>query len=211
MASDANLPRRPEPDPGEAMFRARSQLQEARAALARVTGGAPPRAVLTELAQELAGELASYIDELPMYRFTGLVRRGGALSALFPARRVAHLVVLARYLTATPPMQTGVGYTSALATIAVLALGADGVLRTGTLSEQVVLPEAASLSTDPLPWDDVRIRRVPSRAMRLAKWQGGAEPWDVAAPGRVLEALSAIAASIANESNRDLALLQRFL
>jgi hypothetical protein len=173
-----------------------------------------PRTVLAELVQELASELATFFDELPMTCFWGRVSRvraGAPWRWLVPARRVQHRVVLARYVSATVPWRSGVGYTGTLARIAVLAIGADGELRAGIITEQVNLPESTEIITDPLAWDDMRIRRVPSRSMTLTRWYGRAEPHEAASPGRVLEALTSIAATVARESRRDLALLQRFL
>jgi len=200
------------PDPGDAIARARNELRHARAALVTVTGGAAPRAVLAELAQGLAAELAEQFDELPMWRFTGRVPRlGGLLGKLVPSRSVAHRVVLARYLSSTVPASTGNGYNLLIATIAVLALGADGVLRRGWRREQVVLQEATTLEDSPLEWDDVRLRRFPSGSQRLVRWNGTADAYDVASPAEVLDALTKIGAVVVGAARRDASLLQKLL
>lgn len=201
----------PPPDPSAAIARVRAELRDARAALDGVTGGAPPRAVLAELAHGLAAELASHFDELPMHRFVGRVARGGALGALLPRRGVPHRVVLARYLAATVGRPARPGYVTFTTRIGLLALGADGVLRTGSLWEQVVLGDDANPFEGPLAWDDARVRRVPSRPVALARWTGGVEASDVASPPLVIDALTAIAASVAGDARRDLALLQRLI
>ncbi|MBV9773437.1 MAG: hypothetical protein JO040_05780 [Gemmatimonadetes bacterium] len=212
MPSDVQLTGGAAPEPEESIDRARVQLREARSALDRLTGGVPTRTVLAELAQELAGELAEHFDDLPMHRFTGHVPRAdGAWGWMVPARRVPHRVVLGRYLASSPPSKRGAAHRSALAQIAVLGLGADGVLRAGWLWESIVLPEGVKTSVDPLAWDDLRLRRSPSRPVRLARWTGGVDPAHVADPGRVLEALTAIAASVAEVAGRDLDLLRRLL
>jgi hypothetical protein len=196
-----------------AILRARSELREVQGALARLTGGASLRIVLAELAQELASDLAGFFDDLPMERFSGRIEWGEGLGRwrwIVP-QRLSHCIILGRFLSATYPERAGVGYTVTDARIALLAIGEDGVLRTGVAKEQIHLPENAELTYDLVGWDDGRIRGVPSRAVRLKRWTGESDPHEVASPGRVLEALTAIAARVARESNRDLALIQRFL
>jgi hypothetical protein len=197
----------------DAILRARSELRDVQGALSRVTGGASLRIVLAELAQELASDLAGFFDDLPMERFSGRIDWGERLGRWrwTVAPRVWHRIILARFLSATYPERAGVGYTATHARIAVLAMGEDGVLRTGVAKEQIHLPENAELTYDLVGWDDGRIRGVPSRSVRLNRWTGESDPHEVASPGRVLEALTAIAARVTRESNRDLALIQRFL
>ncbi|HSU16885.1 hypothetical protein [Longimicrobium sp.] len=210
MPDEPNLPEPNAADAKEAVALARTQLLDVRTALARVTGGAPAGLVLAELAQQMAGDLAAYFDDLPMHRFTGRVARfPGVFGAVMPGRRIAHRVVLARYLSASPPMRGGPGFVLRWAEFGLVALGSDGVLRAGRRRELVRLPEDTSIPDDPLSWDDLLIRRVPSRAVRLARWPNAAVR--VASPAQVLDALAAIAASLASTSRRDLELLQRLL
>lgn len=212
MPGEMELPSESTRDVEAASIHVRRELQDLQATVSRFTGGASPRAVLAELAQELASDLAAYFDALPMEAHLGRIARiDGPLRWIVPSRRVPHRTVLARYLSATPPSAAGLGYTAAIARIAVLTIGADGVLRTGIATEKVHLPENVELTLDPVPWDDPRIRRVPTGTISLARWTGQNEPHAVASPGRVIEALTAIASLIAQESKRDLALLQRFL
>ena len=200
------------PDPGDAIARARRDLRDARAALTTVTGGAAPRAVLAELAHGLAAELAEQFDELPMWRFVGRVSRiGGTLGRIIPARGVAHRLVLARYISSTVPTSTGKGYNMLIATIALLAIGSDGVLRDGRRREQVVLPEGTSLEDSPLEWDDMRLRRFPSGPQRLVRWNGIADEYEVATPAQVLDALTKIGAVVVGAAQRDASLLQKLL
>ncbi len=212
MSGDAELQRASSHEPAQAVVRARRELEEVRGALDELTGGASPRALLGELAQSLAADLASYFDVLPMSRMTGVVAQGRAWRRLFRAyARIPHRVVLARFISATPPVPIGAGYTLTLARISLLALGEDGVLRSGIVNEQLNLPKDAELTLDPVPWDDMRIRRVPTSSLIVTRWQADGDPRAVAEPGRVIEALTAIAEQVARESKRDLALLQRFL
>ena len=200
------------PDPGDAIARARDDLRDARAALTSITGGAAPRAVLAELAQGLAVELAEQFDDLPMWRFTGRVPRlAGPLGVLLPSRGVQHRLVLARYISSTVPMSTGNGYNVLIATIALLAIGADGVLRRGRRREQVVLPEGTSLEDAPLEWDDMRLRRFPSGSQRLTRWNGTADAFEVASPAEVLDALTKIGAVVVGTAQRDASLLRKLL
>lgn len=196
-----------------AVVRVQRDLQDVQSALDQLTGGASPRAVLAELAQSLAADLASgFFDALPMELVRGRVARGdGAWRSMLPPRSLPHRVVLGRVLGATAPVRAGVGYTLTIARIAVLAIGADGVLRIGATSEQLILRENLELTLEPLNWDDPRIRRVPTGRIRLARWQALGDARSVAPPARVIEALVALAARVANDSKRDLALLQRFL
>ena len=206
--ADANLP---EIGPESAAIRARGELREAHSALLRATGGATASQVLAELAQEIAAELASHFDELPMRRFTGWVPRSNRfLRRLFP-RAVAHRTLLGRYLQSTVPQRAGSGYAVEYARIAVLALGSDGELRTGTVRELVTLPETTQASDEPLAWDDVRLNRVPSHSMSLRRWQGRPEPTDVARPSEVIAALTRVAQLLTERTRRDLALLERLL
>jgi len=205
----------------EAIALAQARLREARTALARVTGGAPPRTVLAELAQGMAAELATYFDELPMFRFTGRVARAaGVLGAVIPGRRVPHRVVLGRYLSSTLlgrrgdsarlSGNSGGGLRWSVARIAVLGLGADGVLRVGRLDEAVHRPEDVDPFGRALPWDDSMMRGVPTRTLWVARWQGG-DAVHVASPAEVLNALAALAGTVASASLRELDLLQRLL
>jgi hypothetical protein len=118
-------------------------------------------------------------------------------------------VVLARYLVASPPMRGGEGFVLRWADIGVLALGADGVLRAGQRRELVRLPAGTPVPDEPLAWDDPRIRRVPSRTVRMARWPDA--PVKVATAAQVLDALAAIAATLAAASRHDLALLERLI
>lgn len=213
MSDDANAPLIVPADVDAAITRAQRDLRDVHAALDQATGGAPPRAVLAELAQALAADLASgFFDVLPMELARGRVVRGAGLwGSILPGRSLPHRVILARFLSATPPHRTGVGYKLTIARIALLALGADGVLRTGAVTEQLTLQENHELTLEPLAWDDPRIRRVPTRPIRLARWQASGDARSVAPPTRVIEALVAIATQVAQDSKRDLALLQRFL
>jgi hypothetical protein len=209
------LPGVPERDPAaaeEAVALAQARLREARTALLHTTGGAPARAVLAELAQQLAAELAFGFDELPMRRFTGRVARArGVLGAVLPGRRIPHRVVMGRYLSATLPSRTGSGALWCLARIGLLALGADGVLRVGWVDEAVHRTPDDNPFVGPLAWDDRRLLRVPSHAIRVARWHGGSEPAQVAAPAQVLDALAALAGSAAAASQQELELLRRLL
>jgi hypothetical protein len=158
----------------------------------------------------MAGDLAAYFDDLRMHRFTGsLARAPGFVGALVPGRRMAHRVVLARYVSASQPLIETGGYALRSASIALVALGADGVLRTGRVVENVRIPSGTVLDDKPLAWDSPLVRRVPSRVMRLVRWPGGRV--HVATPAQVLDALAAIATQLAADSRRDLALLQRLL
>ncbi|MFL5383746.1 MAG: hypothetical protein ACJ8GN_14595 [Longimicrobiaceae bacterium] len=204
-------------DPGratteEAVAVARARLNEARAALLHVTGGASARDVLAELAGQLAAELAAGFDALPMHRFTGRLARGwGLLDAVLPGRAVPHRVVLGRYLSSTLPARVSGGSLWSAARIAVLALGADGVLRVGAAHETVHRVEGDNPFEGPLACNDRRMRGVPSRPMRVARWQGGAESEPVAVPSEVLDALATIAADAASTALRELELLRRLL
>jgi hypothetical protein len=210
MPGDAELQRASEPS--TAVERARRELQEVRGAVDQITGGASPRALLGELAQSLAADLATFFELLPMWQTTGLVAQArGWLRVFRSSERIPHRVVLARIVSARPPIPIGGGYTLTIARIAVLALGDDGVLRSGIVNEQLNLPKDVELTLDPLAWDDMRIRRVPSSSMTMTRWEPNGDPRSVAEPGRVIEALTAIAEEVARDSKRDLALLRRFL
>jgi hypothetical protein len=189
---------------------AREELERIREELTRVTGGAAPGEVLAELAQTLSAELGATFEELPMPRFTGRIAGGGFAGALL-RRRLPHRLLLGRYLQATVPSQAGVGYTSSFARIGLIAIGSDGVTRVGQVWEQVILPVGAEMGHLPLRWDDLRLRRIPTRAVRLDRWHGRSEHAPIATPGEVLEALTAAAAEIAAASRRDLDLLRRLL
>jgi hypothetical protein len=205
------VPDRRPAEPEEAFARAQARLGDARTALARATGGAPPRAVLAELAQQLAAELATHFDELPMHRFTGRVARvPGVLGAVLPGRRVPHRVLLGRYLATGLAAKSSGGSRWSVATIAVLGLGADGVLRLGRLNETVHRPEDEDPFGGPVAWDDRLMRGVPSRTLWVSRWEGG-DAAQVASPAEVLDALATLAGSVASASLRDLALLQRLL
>ncbi|AHG88235.1 hypothetical protein J421_0698 [Gemmatirosa kalamazoonensis] len=168
--------------------------------------------MLAELAQGLAAELATHFDDLPMHPFTGRVPRApGTWGWLVPPRAVPHRVVLGRYLSLTVPQNAGSGYTVCGARIAVVGLGADGVLRRGELWEMITLPEGVESTTDALPWDDMRLRRVPSRAIRLVRWGGDAQAGRIASPAEVIDALTRVASAVADVAARDLALLDRLM
>jgi|GEM_PF-3362740 len=195
----------------EAIALAQARLREARAALARVTGGAPPRTVLAELAQGMAAELATYFDELPMRRFTGRVARApGVLGAVIPGRRVPHRVVLGRYLSSSLVGKSSGGSRWSVSRIAVLGVGADGVLRVGQVDEAVHRPEDLDPFGRALRWDDLLMRGVPTRTTWVSRWQGG-DTVQVASPAEVLQALADLAGTVASASLRELELLQRLL
>ena len=213
MSGDVELPPPASHETAMAVLRARRELQEVRGALNEIAGGASPRALLAELAQSLAADLATFFDVLPMWPMTAVVPEGGKWRSLFRGRaRIPHRVVLARIISAMPPFPAGGGYVMTLAQIALLALGEDGVLRTGVINnEHLNLPKDVELTLEPLEWDDMRIRRVPSSTMTLKRWEADGDAKAVAEPGRVIDALTAIAEQVARDSKRDLALLQRFL
>jgi hypothetical protein len=193
-----------------AVERVREDMERVREELTRVTGGAAPAEVLAELAQALSAELGSIFDELPMHRFSGRIPGDGFAGQLL-RRRLPHRILLGRYLQATVPTAAGVGYTTCLARIGLIAVGSDGVTRVGELWEQVILPVGTEMGALPLRWDDLRLRRVPSKPVRLERWTGRSEHARIATPGEVLEALSAAAAALADASRRDLELLRRLL
>jgi hypothetical protein len=187
-----------------------ARLEDISRELREMTGGVPAAMVIAEHARRMAGELATYFDAVPSREFSGRVpRRGGVLGFLLPARGIPHRVVLGRYLSSSPPRQTGPGLVRTLAALAVLGLGRDGELRVGRLYEMVVLPAKFDLPDAGLPWNDERVRGVPSRPIRLSRWSGTAEPAQVAGPAVVLDALSALAADVRAASASDLALLRR--
>lgn len=201
-----------EPELDALIARARGALRDTQELHSTVTGGAAPRAILAEVAHGLAAELAGHFDELPMHLFVARVPPSAVpWNRLLPGRRLAHRIVLGRYLTATPPHDAGVGYVACSARISVAAVGVDGVLRCGVLWETIVLPREMELSTDPLAWNDMRLRSVPSRAIRMRRWTGSAEPVDVAAPYEMLAALTRVAESLAAELRRDLTTVRRLL
>ena len=193
-----------------AVERARDELQRIRNELTRLTGGAPSGAVLAELGQTLSGELSAGFEDLPMHRFTGRIPGDGIAGRLLRSR-LPHRLLLGRYLSATVPTSAGVGYTTCFAQIGIIAIGGDGVTRVGQLWEQVILPVGAEMGAAPLRWDDLRLRRVPSKAVRLERWTGRGEHAKIATPGEVLEALTAAAGAVADASRRDLDLLRRLL
>lgn len=204
-------PGEPEPVVSAAEVALRT-LRDADTALARVTGGAPPRQVMAELARQTAGELAQHFGELPMHRYAGRVARvPGVLGALVPGRRVPHRVVMARYLSTGIARRSSGGSRWSLATIAILGLGADGGLRVGALNEAVHRDESTDLFQGSLRWDDHRVRGVPSRTLWVRPWEGGSEREQVGTAPEVLTALAAIARTLAGESLRDLEMLKRLL
>lgn len=212
--TDAPLPAPPPDDTDEviqAIARARAELRSVRSELERVTGGARPGEVLAELAQSLSAELGAVFDELPMHRFSARIAAGGGLAGNLLRRTVPHRLLLGRYFQATVPTPAGVGYTTCQARIGVVAVGADGVLRIGEIWEQVILPADTGIPAEPLPWDDMRLQRVPSRAMKLERWTGRSDDPRLATPGAILEALTAAATAVADAARRDLKLLQRLL
>lgn len=187
-------------------------LAAVRADLAGLTGGASPRAVLAALARQMASDLATYFDELPMHSFAGSVARvGGPLGWLVPRKRVSHRVVAGCYLSTSVARDAGNGWTRRDARIAVLGLGVDGVLRTGVWTGVVTLEKSTEVRTATIDWDDVRMRGVPPKVLSMKQWTGGTDPSEVATPPRVLDALTAIVGKVAADSTRDIALLKRFL
>src|SRR4051812_41927378 len=88
-------------DTQAAIVRARGQLVDVRRALDAATGGASPRRILAELAQEFAADLAAYFEDLPMHRFSGTTEREHGLLKWFLPRIVPHRVVMARYHSAS--------------------------------------------------------------------------------------------------------------
>jgi hypothetical protein len=212
MSGDAEVQRRETHEPAMAVERARRELEEVRTALDEIAGGASARALLGELAQSLAADLATFFSLLPMWQTTGLVVQGRRWRRWFRSyARIRHRVVLARIVSAMRPVPIGGGYTLTIARIAVLALGDDGVLRSGIVNEQLNLPANVELTLDPIAWDDMRIRRVPSNSMTMTRWEASGDSLAVAEPGRVIEALTDIAEGVARDSKRDLALLRRLL
>ena len=116
------------PKPADADWDA---LPDIRHRLLQLTGGAPAAAILTEVVQQLAEELASHFDVLPSRHFMGKVpRASGVIGRVAPARRIPHAVLMGRYLLIAPPEDRGDYYYS-YCMIGILALGRDGVLRVG--------------------------------------------------------------------------------
>jgi hypothetical protein len=115
---------------------------------------------------------------------------------------------MGRYIWMTPRRSTD-KFVRATARIAVLGLGADGVLRVGTKLEAINLLNDMDVPLRAMPWDDIRLRRVPSAAIYVRRWEASPDPVYVAAPGEVLTALTTIAAGVLERARRDLALLQR--
>lgn len=184
-------------------------LPELRRRLLQLTGGVPAAAVLTELVQQLAEELAPHFDELPSRYFAGKVpRRPGMLGRLAPARRIPHAVLMGRYLLIAPPDAHGDYYYS-YSMVAILALGRDGVLRIGRGMEMIVLPKDIELTDQPLRWDDIRLRNCPTGELRMLRWTGSPMPEDVGTASTVLEAMIALGELVAEQSRHDLNLLQR--
>jgi hypothetical protein len=194
----------------------RNVLADLQARIRQTTGGAPPRIVLAEVARRLAMDLAmGYFDELPMHEFGGQVHRyAGALGRFLPTRGVRHRVLLGRYVSGSLSQLGKVpgGYLRLYARIAILGLGEDGELRVGKWSGYVMVPESKDESAiKALPWNDIRLRNVPPRAIVMREWEGSPDPQDVASPTEVVEALGQLASKIAEDSHRDLTLLQRYL
>jgi len=189
---------------------AQARLRDVRAALAQATGGAPAGLVLAELAQQMAAELGAYFEDLFMRGFIGKIARArGVMGAVLPRRAIPHRVVIGRYISASRPRAVDGGRLERSVEIALVALGADGVLRQGRMIEMVVLPREAVIGITPLAWDDPALRRVPTRSVRLAAWPGGAV--EVATSRQVLDALASIATTLAESSRHDLELLQRLI
>lgn len=194
----------------------RNVLADLQARIRQTTGGAPPRIVLAEVARRLAIDLAmGYFDELPMHEFGGQVYRyPGTLGRFLPTRGVPHRVLLGRYLRGSLSQlgRVPTGYIRLYARIAILGLGSDGELRVGQWGGYVMVPASNDESAiKALPWSDIRLRNVPPRAIVMRDWEGGPDPRDVAAPSEVVEALGQLASKIADDSHRDLSLLQRYL
>jgi hypothetical protein len=194
----------------------RNVLADLQARIRETTGGASPRIVLAEVARRLAIDLAlGYFDELPMYEFNGQVyRHEGALGRFLPTRRVRHRVLLGRYLRGSFSALAGGagGLVRVYARIGILGVGSDGELRVGQWSGMVAVPATIDGSgMDALPWSDIRLRNVPPRAIVMREWMGSPDPRDVATPAQVVEALGRLASKIAEDSHRDLSLLQRYL
>lgn len=187
-----------------------TNLPALREKLAAVTGGTPPRAVLAELAQSLAADLAAHFDELPMHPFSGYAKRSDWLRALFP-KVVKHRVLMGRYLIMSTPRKASEDFVRAQARIAVLALGADGVLRRGLWRGLVRIAKDKQVPIDAIPWDSILLRNVPTYGLVMHEWTGSPDPRDVAAPALVIETLNALASRFADETNKDLELLNRLL
>jgi hypothetical protein len=124
-------------------------------------------------------------------------------------RSIPHRVVLGRYLAMTPPRRATDDFVRAMARIAVLGLGADGVLRVGRWFGAINLRKGTDVPLTALAWDDLRLRRVPSSVIYMRRWESSQEPSFVAPPGDVLAALTSIASSVADRAQHDLALLRR--
>jgi hypothetical protein len=200
---DAHPPR------SEVALDARAELQRSQAAMAAATGGVAPARVLVELAQELAGELAQHFDELPMHRFTGFLP-GPRLLRWVTFRRMPHRVVMGRYLDLSFPRKVAEGWNRQYAHIAVLALGADGVLRVGTTRVFVRIPQDNPVLTGAKRWNHLHLGRVPTHALALAPWDGGQDARQVARPREVIDALTEIAAAMSAEIGKDLDVMRRF-
>lgn len=208
MATDPT-PDDAEPQPGKLALEARAELQRSRAAMAAATGGVAPARVLVELAQGLASELAQHFDELPMHRFTGFLP-GPRLLRWLTFRRVPHRMVMGRYLDLSFPHRVAEGWNRQYAHIAVLALGADGLLRVGSTRVFVRIPQSDPVLADVKRWDHIHLRRVPTHALALARWDGGQDVRQVARPREVIDVLTDIAASMSAEIGRDLEVMRRF-
>jgi hypothetical protein len=187
-----------------------ADLPAIRRQLATITGGAPARTVLAEVAQSLAADLAPYFEELPMHPFGGYTERSDWLRFLLPGR-VRHRMLLGRYLLSSVPRPAGDNFMRSYVTIGVLGLGADGVLRRGKWRGMVRLFKDNPAPLEPIEWSDIRLRNVPPGALVMRRWAGTPDPEDIASPALVLETLTKLAETMAAESSRDLALLKRFL
>jgi len=187
-----------------------SDLPALRQQVAEITGGARPRAVLAELAQSMASELAQYFEDLPMHPFTGIAARDGLFRYIAP-RIVRHRVLLGRYRSVLHSAPYGERMERSYATIDVVAIGEDGVLRCGKWEGFVKYAQDNRPPIAPIDWSDSRIRNVPTRALVLRRWTGTAEPRQVAPPDQVMEALIRVANRVAAESQRDLGLLKTLL
>jgi hypothetical protein len=196
--------------PSDPLARARALLSEARSA--EGVHGVAPRLLLLEILRGLAVDLLGYFDALPGHRFTGIVRRRpGALGLVLPPRLIPHRVVLGRYLHYTPPVATTPKYAQSVARIAVVALGADGVLRRGVFAGTVVFPSDEEPPDTPLAHDDLFLSRVPPWPLLLRDWSGGVDPAEVAGPVRMVEALTGLVERVMEGTAEEQALVNALL
>ena len=175
-------------------------------------GSASPRAALAELTRRLAHDVAGYFDDLPLRLFRGyLPRADGALGYLLPVRQMPHRLLLARYRGAAPWYQQPLSRSYAYATLGILAIGVDGILRRGIWKGNVPMPRGGEFPQDVLPASHEQLTNIPTGTVMLTEWTGTVDPDDVAAPGAVIVALKEIAGRLAADNERDLDLLRKHL